>query len=525
MTPFGNPAFLDHLTSAVRYVLPESALVATACLLFVLAAFRVGRLAATAIALAGTVAAALVMAFVPEPPVIEAAYSVMNPTPLAAFVRGLTLTALALYILIGWGETKEYPGEFLACLLVAGAGLSLVGRANDLISLFLALEMISIPTYVMLYLPSGRKLGQEATLKYFMLSVLSSGVLLFGFSYLFGLADSTNLVVIADTLVKAAKVGSVSPLAAIAAIMVIAGLGFRIAAVPFHFYAPDVYEGGPTSVVAQLAYIPKVAGFIALVRVFGLVGPVGGEVPFDSVRTLVPLTLWVIAAITMTLGNILALVQDNLKRMFAYSGIAHAGYMLLGVLAACAVADAKGNATQAGVDGLLVYLAAYGLMTIGAFAVLAYLGHGGDSVETVDDLAGLGRTNPAAAALLGLFLLSMIGLPLTAGFTGKFLVFVGAFDQPADSPMRTMSRILVAVAALNAAIGAVYYLRAASVMFLRTPLKPLSAARGYPAFAAALVCALGTVALGVYPKPLVESSKAAAPLNVPLDSRTITGKE
>jgi len=525
MTPFGNTAFLEHLKSAVLYALPESALVGTACLLFTLAAFRLNRTTAALIALCGAIAAAAVAILVPEAPVAETAYAVMNPTPLAAFIRWLTLIAVGLYIAIGWGESREYAGEYFACLLVAGAGLSLVARANDLISLFLALEMISIPTYVMLYLPSNRKLGQEAAMKYFLLSVLSSGILLFGFSYLYGLADSTNLVVIADTLVKAAKVGAVSPLAAIAAIMVIAGLGFRIAAVPFHFYAPDVYEGGPTGVVAQLAYIPKVAGFVALVRVFGLVGPVGGEIPFDSVRTLVPLTLWVIAAITMTLGNLLALVQDNLKRMFAYSGIAHAGYMLLGVLVACSVADAKGSATQAGVDGLLIYLAAYGLMTIGAFAVFAYLSHGGHTVETVDDLAGLGRTNPAAAVMLGLFLLSMIGLPLTAGFTGKFLLFFGAFDQPADSPMRNMSRVLVAVAALNAAIGAVYYLRAASVMFLRTPLKPMETPRGYPAFAAAIVCALGTVALGVYPKPLVDHAHSAAPLNVPLDSRTITGKE
>jgi len=525
MTPFGNPAFLEHLTAAVRYALPESVLVGTACLLFTLAAFNASRLTGFSIALIGVIAAALVAFYVPEPPIAEVSYAVLNATPLAGFIRWLTLISLVLYIALGWSETGESAGEYFACLLIAGAGLSLVARANDLISLFLALEMISIPTYVMLYLPSNRKFGQEAAMKYFMLSVLSSGVLLFGFSYLFGLADSTNLVVISDTLVKAAKLGIVSPYAAIAAIMVIAGLGFRITAVPFHFYAPDVYEGGPTGVVAQLAYIPKVAGFVALVRVFGLVGPVGGEVPFDSVRTLVPLTLWVIAAITMSLGNLLALIQDNIKRMFAYSGIAHAGYMLLGVLVACSVADAKGNATQAGVDGLLVYLVAYGLMTVGAFAVLAYLSHGNRNVETVDDLAGLGRTNPVAAVLLGLFLLSMIGLPLTAGFTGKFLLFFGSFDQPADSPMRNMSRVLVAVAALNAAIGAVYYLRVASVMFLRTPLKPMDSPRGYPAFAAAVVCACGTLALGVYPKPLVEYAKTAAPLNVPLDARTLTGKE
>lgn len=523
MTPFGNSAFLEHLTSAFRYALPEMVLVGAACLLFTLAAFGVSRCSSFILAWLGVAGAIVVTLTVSEPPVAEPAFAVLNPTHLAVFVRWISLITLGLYVALGWSEAKEFTAEYYACLLIAGAGLSLVARANDLISLFLALEMISIPTYVMLYLPSNRKNGQEAAMKYFMLSVLSSGILLFGFSYLYGLAGSTNLIAIADTLVKAAKVGAVSPYAAIAAIMVIAGLGFRIAVVPFHFYAPDVYEAGPTSVVAQLAFMPKVAGFVALVRIFGLVGPIGGEIPFDSVRTLVPLTLWVITAITMSLGNLLALIQDNLKRILAYSGIAHAGYMMFGVLVACSVADAKGVASQAGIDGLLVYLAAYGLMTVGAFAVISYLNHGGRSVETIDDLAGLGRTNPLAAILFSIFLVSLIGLPLTAGFTGKFLLFFGAFDQPADTPMRNMSRVLVVIAAVNAAIGAVYYLRAASVMFLRSPLKPVEPSRGYPALAAALVCACGTLFFGAYPKPLVEFARKAAPLNVPIDVRTLTG--
>jgi len=524
MTPFGNSAFLEHLTGAYRYALPEMVLVGVACLLFTLAAFGSSRCLSFAIALAGVIGAAIVAATVVEQAVAEPAYAVLNPTNLAAFVRWIALASLGLYIALGWNEVKEHSAEYYACLLIAAAGLSLVGRANDLVSLFLALEMLSIPTYVMLYLPSANKRSQEAALKYFMLSVLSSGILLFGFSYLYGLADSTNLVAISDTLVKAAKLGSISPLAAIAAVMVIAGLGFRIAAVPFHFYAPDVYEAGPTGVVAQLAFMPKVAGFVALVRIFGLVGPVGGEIPFDSVRTLVPLTLWVIAAITMSLGNLLALVQDNVKRIFAYSGIAHAGYMMLGVLAACSVADAKGNATQAGIDGLLIYLVAYGLMTVGAFAVLAHLNSNGRNVETIDDLAGLGRSDPMAAGLMSIFLVSLIGLPLTAGFIGKFLLFWAAFDQPADSPMGNMTRVLVAIAAVNAAIGAVYYLRAASVMFLRAPLTPVEPSRLRPAFVAAAICALGTLFFGIYPKPLVEFAGKAAPLNVPLDVRTLTGK-
>ncbi len=520
MTPFGNASFLEHLTHAARLIVPEGVLVGAACVLFTLAAFRIGRTVSFSLALLGVIGAAAAALLVPEPAVTEPAYAVMHPTALAAFVRWLTLAALAVYLAVGWAEARELAAEYAACVLVIGAGLSLVARANDLVSLFLALEMVSIPTYVLLYLPARGRAGSEAAMKYFMLSVLSSGVLLFGFSYLFGLADSTNLTVIADTLLRAAKAGPVSPYATVAAVMVVAGLGFRIAAVPFHFYAPDVYEGGPTGVVSQLAFVPKVAGFVALVRIFGLVAPAGAEVPYDAVRTLVPLTFWVIAAITMSVGNLLALVQDNLKRIFAYSGIAHAGYMTLGVVAACTAADGKGGG-PAGIDALLVYLVAYGLMTVGALAVIVALSQRGRDVETVDDLAGLGRTDPLAAGLLSVFLVSLIGLPLTAGFTGKFLLFLGAFDVPADSPMRTMSRVLVGIAALNAAIGAVYYLRIAGVMFLRSPLRPVDSARPSPALAAAAICAFGTLFFGIYPKPLVEWARKAAPPGTPTDTRSL----
>lgn len=512
MNPLSSQALFDQVSLSIRFILPELTLVGSACVLFLLGAFRSGRRLTGMIALGAVGAAAAVALLVKEPTFLaqDRFVAAIDPTGAADFVRWLALGAGALYVLLGFSESsRQTAPEYHGCLLVVLGGLALVGRANDLLTLFLALEMISIPTYVLIYLPSKSQAGQEAALKYFLLSILSSAVLLFGFSYLYGLTGALNLPLIAETLSRASQAG---PAALVAVVFVLAGLGFRIAVVPFHFYAPDVYEGAPGGVVAQLAFVPKVAGLVALANIFGLLTP---DAPFDATRTLIPLTLWVIAAVTMTFGNLLALVQDNLKRLFAYSGIAHAGYMLIGFLVAMAAPDAAGHGTQSGFDSVLVYLVAYGLMTVGVFAVLGYLTHPGRTIESIDDLAGLGRSNPIAAGLMGLFFLSLIGIPLTAGFNGKLLLFFGALEAPTTTPLRNLYRVLTLIAAVNSAIAAVYYLKALGVMFLRTPLQPAVPARGYAALLAALVCAVGTLAIGVYPRPLVEAARRAAPIPPP----------
>ncbi len=515
----------EFLTTAYRLVLPETLLVGVACVLFLAAVIYPKRWLAIALGLLGLTAAGLVAAaFGPTEIALfngsvegtsHAARSVapFDPTGVAVFVRWLSLGAASLFLVLAYNETRDdTAAEYVACVLVVTAGVSLVARANDLISLFLALEMISIPTYVLLYLPAKSKAGQEAAAKYFLLSILSSAVLLFGFSYLYGLTGSTNLGAVVDALAEAHK-HDVSPMALVAIVLVIAGLGFRIAAVPFHFYAPDVYEGGPAGVVAQLAVVPKIAGLIALARILGMLDPLSNRLPFDAVHTLIPLTLWVIAVITMTFGNVMALLQDNLKRLLAYSGIAHGGYMLIGLVVASAVPDTKSSyIVQSGVDSILFYLVAYTLMTVGAFAVIQRVGGStGDGSVTLDDLAGLGQTRPATALAMTVFLLSLIGLPLTAGFMGKFLLFLGALETPAVGPMGNMYRILVVVAAINAAIGAVYYLRAIGMMYLRTPMKAPEPSKTGPAFVAAAICAVGTIVLGVYPKPVADAARAAVP--------------
>jgi NADH-quinone oxidoreductase subunit N len=559
VTPLTLPHFSDHQLAAVRYVLPEVTLVGAACVLFLLAAFRSGRGLATVLALLGVAAAVGVAAGLPDqvlatptatfdagktvavagtevralpndalmavaspaalptaPAVtrFNPAYTPIDPTGVAGFVRWLALAAAGVFVLLGWGEAKRAAPEYFGCWLVVAAGVSLVARSNDLVTLFLSLEMVSIPTYVLLYLPTKGPGGQESAMKYFLLSVLSSAVLLFGFSYLYGITGSTNLhaIVAALTTPSAGTAPATQPLlAVVGGVMVLAGLGFRIAAVPFHFYAPDVYEGGPTGVVAQLAFVPKVAGFVALARLFGLAASHPGVgLPFGVDTSLLPLSLWVIALITMCFGNLLAVIQDNLKRLFAYSGIAHTGYMLIGVLVASA--GANDAAARSGIDAVLFYLVAYGLMTVGTFAVISHLETPERPVESVDDLAGLGRTNPLSAACLAVFLFSLIGLPLTAGFIGKFNLFVAAFEVPTTTKMQGMYQILAVVAVVNAAVSAVYYLRVLSVMFLRAPLKPAAPSRSYPQLLVALLCAAATVVFGCFPQPLLDLTAKAAPL-------------
>ncbi len=501
-------------TTAYRLILPEVALLAVACLLFVVGLVAPRRLVALAGGLLGLgLAAALALA--PQvggaelglfgDPAVARTLAPFDPTGAAGFVRWLALGTAVIVLLAAWPELLDgSAAEYVGCVLVVAAGTSLCGRANDLVSLFLSLELLSIPTYVLLMVAGRGKPGQEAAVKYFLLSVLSSAVMLFGFSYLYGLAGSTNLGAVVATLANAHAV-AVNPLAVVAAVLVVAGIGFRITAVPFHFYAPDVYQSGPTGVVTLLATAPKVAGFVALARLFGLVTPAAG-LPFDAAHTLVPLALWTLAVATMTVGNVLALLQSDLRRLLAYSGVAHGGYMLIGLVTASAGAAPAGAGLPTGVDAVLVYLVAYGLMTAGAFAVLLHLG---ETVRTTDDLAGLGGTHPVSAGLLAVALLSLIGLPLTAGFVGKFLLFIAAFNAPADTPMGGLFRVLAVVAAVNAAIGAVYYLRLLGAMYLRTALHLLPAGRFGPALLAAAICAAGTVGLGVYPKPVADAARAA----------------
>jgi NADH-quinone oxidoreductase subunit N len=513
-----DPLLVETLKSVFRLAAPEIALVGTACLVFLFGCLYNRRWLWFLVALLGVVLAMVLAGTVAThaPPVVSAASLI--PDAAAGFVRWVALVTALILVLLAWAETdRTNAAEYYACLLVVAAGASLAGRANDLVTLFLALELLSIPTYILLYLPARTKLNQEAAAKYFLLSVMSSAVMLFGFSYLYGLTGSLNLTVIADAIAKAhadaqRQGGAPNGMALLAAIMVVAAMGFRITAVPFHFYAPDVYEGGPAGVVAQLAFLPKLAGFVALARVFGLLGPDPRHIPFDS-NTQVPLLLWIIAVMTMCLGNVLALLQDNVRRMLAYSSVAHGGYMLVGVVVASSLPEAKSTPAIGGLDALLVYLVAYGMMTVGAFAVILFLSTPERPVGAIDDLAGLSQSHPVSAAALAVCLFSLIGLPATAGFAGKVLLFFGALDAPGDTPtMRNLYQLLALLVAVNAAIGAYYYLRVIGVMYLRTPLRPVVSSRAVPTFLAAVALAGATLFFGIYPEPIRRAASRAAPV-------------
>ncbi len=512
-----NEQVLDYVYPRL---LPELVLLAAACVLFLGGTFRRSRHVWGGVALLGLAAAGATLAVPYAGGVSGSATAPLFLTPVlgdgaALWFSVLSLAGVFILVLAGWDEVPDsVAAEYHACLLLIAAGLCLTAKANELITLFVGLELVSIPTYILLYLPRLDNPAREAAMKYFMLSIFSSALLLFGFSYLYGLTGTTNLPAMVGTLARA----ELPKAALVALVMVVAGLGFRLTVVPFHFYAPDVYQGTPTSCAAMLAFVPKVAGFAALLRLFGYIpfaaGPggtlTGAAFSDTQLGAQVPHLLWILAVVTMTLGNVLALLQDNVKRMLAYSSVAHAGYMLMGlVVARFPPAGSASPVYVPGVEAVLFYLAAYGAMTIGAFAVLGCLGTKERPAETVDDLAGLSKSHPGLALLLLLFLLSLIGIPLTAGFVGKMLLIWGTIFVTPNQMDPLWFRVLAVIAALNAAVGAWYYVRVITVMFLRTPLKPFAKVRAWPAWAALGLCAVLTVALGVYPKPLLDSVNVA----------------
>jgi NADH-quinone oxidoreductase subunit N len=498
-----SPALLD----VFQQIIPEGILGLAACVLFLGTTFRSDRHLWASVSLLALLAAAIASWLsVPEPATREAIFSAsLVSDDLAWFVRTVALAAGVLFVLFSWNEVPDrQSGEYFACLLLIVAGLSLTGAANDLITLFLVLELINIPTYVLLYLPRSDSAAQEAAVKYFLLSIFSSALLLFGFSYLYGLGGTTNVPAILETLTGAGREG-IPVISQVALVMLVAGLGFKITAVPFHFYAPDVYQGTSTVAAALLAYFPKVAGFVALVRVLGFVWPDQGGGGL-ALGVQAPMIFYLLAVVTMSLGNLFALLQDNLKRLLAYSSVAHAGYMLIGLATAPGL---RGEPVAGGVEAILFYLVAYGAMTVGAFAVIAYLSTPQRPVETVDDLAGLSSSHPGIALLMGLFLFSLIGIPLTAGFWGKLLLFLGALAVPPQDHA-WLFRILALVGVINAAIGAWYYLRILAVMYLRDSIRPIPEVKSRPQLVGLLLCAAVTLVLFVYPGPLLDVTRAAA---------------
>jgi NADH-quinone oxidoreductase subunit N len=374
----------------------------------------------------------------------------------------------------------------------------LVADSNDLMLLFLGIELASIPTYIMVSMSRPLPAAQEAGVKYFFLGAMAAAIMLFGFSYLYGTTGMTRLSEIRTLLnppAGAVPAGTeaaheLTPWQMLAVCMLLAGFAFKIAAVPLHTYVGDVYQGAATPVTAFLAFVPKTSGFVAIVKLLSAVGGNDWSVPHEVVTLLV-----VLAALTMTVGNALGLLQQNVKRVLAYSSIAHSGYMLVGIAALVAAGDPtlsiehRAEIQRAALSGVLFYLSAYGIMNSGAFGVLMLLpprenaydrGYGtrvkpehfpATSAETYEDIAGVGRRHIGMATAMSICCFSLIGMPLTVGFFGKLYLV-----QPALSVGTRQMNWLVVITMINAAIGAAYYLRIIATMFLRAETTTSTAA-------------------------------------------------
>lgn len=406
------------------------------------------------------------------------------------------------------GAPENFLPESLGSLLLIVAGLMLVAGARDLALVFLGLELISIPTYILLFLaprsagPEGEIRGHEATAKYFFLSILSSAVLLYGFSFLYGVAGSTDLARIAQAL--GAESAPSAP-AKIGLALVVAGLAFRLALVPFHFYAPDVYQGTSLANAGLLSIVPKIAGVLVMTRVLIVAAP-----GLESFGWRIALVL---SMLTMTLGNLLALWQRNLRRMFAYSSIAHGGYLMIGLASAFALAGAERRFD--GVAAALVYLSVYAIASAGAFAAWTYLGRDDRPIENVAELAGLCRSRPWAALAIAVSMFSLAGIPPLAGFWGKFHLFSSAIELAlGDTPSGIQERWFLAlsiVGVLNAAVAATYYLRVVAAMYFQPEAESrLPAQGGWGPGLAMFACLALSVAAGLYPRLLSTGATAAS---------------
>ena len=411
----------------------------------------------------------------------------VNVDAFATFFRAvfILLAIFAALVSPEYLARRRVPaGEYYAIICFSTVGAMTISLSADLITLFVGLETMTIPVYVLAGIQRSDRYANEAALKYFLLGAFSSALLLYGFVWLYGIAGSTDFTAIATVL---AAQGIATGPTIVALALVTVGLGFKAAVVPFHQWTPDAYDGAPTPATAFMSVGPKAAAFAAILRVLvGALGPLGAD--WAAV-------LAVLAAVTMTGGNIVALVQTNTKRMLAYSSIAHTGY----ILAAVAAAKAGPSASAA----VLFYLFAYGLMNLGAFACLLYLDLDGTRGATLDELNGFGRREPVGALAFAIFLISLTGIPPTIGFVAKFVVIQPVLDAGLAW--------LAVVIALNAVLAAFYYLRVVVHMYMYEPegaLPPVVGARGLSASLG--IASLAVLVLGIVPNSLYEWAKAAA---------------
>src|SRR5256885_4989112 len=430
------------------------------------------------IALLGSLAAIVATLYQSQFPG-SAFWNMVNVDTFSVFFHFLVTTVTAVVILTSYEymEVQQIrAGEYYGLILFGAVGMCLMSSAVELVLIFIALEISSISTYILAGFRRRAAISSEASVKYFLLGSFATAFFLYGIALMFGATGSTSISAISQVL----RSGSIPVLAYAGIALMFVGLGFKVAAAPFHIWTPDVYEGAPSPIVGFMSTAPKAAVFAVLVRVL-FQGQAPGRVWL----------IWVAAALSMTIGNVAALVQDNVKRLLAYSSIAHAGYLLM------AFAVWPHSDPKAGISAAMFYTASYAAMNVGAFAVVGHFAGAGERYVTLEDYSGLGKRSPALAAIFTMFLLSLIGIPAFGGFFAKFYVFASAVQQ------NLIGLLLIGV--VNSAIAAYYYLRIIVVMYMREPREEAPVAAIPPGLGIALGLSLAvTIFLGVFPRPVLD---------------------
>ncbi len=394
----------------------------------------------------------------------------------------LLTTALTILMSVSYLKREGIDrAEYYALVLFAAVGMMIMAAGADLIVIFIGLETLSIAIYVLAGFLLSDIRSNEASLKYFLLGAFSSAFLLYGIALTYGATGSTNLKVIASFLESHTLLANVTMTVATA--MLIVGFGFKVASVPFHMWTPDVYEGAPTSVTAFMSVGVKAAAFAAFVRVF--------LYAFPSLAVNYTGILWVLAVLTMTLGNLVAIVQTNIKRMLAYSSIAHAGYILVAMVAA----------SELGTASILYYVLAYAFMNLGAFGVVIQYGRQGEENLHLEDYCGMGPKYPLLAAAMAIFMFSLAGIPPTAGFVGKFYIFSAAVKAGYVG--------LAIIGVLNSAASVYYYLNVTVKIYMKEPVRDISLISSTAMTVALVVAVVGVLAVGIYPSPYLQLARQA----------------
>ncbi|WP_298440188.1 NADH-quinone oxidoreductase subunit N [Geobacter sp.] len=404
----------------------------------------------------------------------------------AVFFKCIFLLSGGLTILISDHYFKREGcnvGELYPLLLFATVGMMLMASGTDLMTIFLGLEVLSVSLYILAGLNRASLKSNEAGLKYFLLGAFSTGFLLYGMALTYGATGTTRVIKIAEFIAQNGVVAQ-NPMFFIGMLLMAVGFSFKIAAAPFHMWTPDVYEGAPTPMTAFMSAGPKAAGFAAFMRVI--------IIAFPTLKADWSALLWILAVLTMTIGNLIALNQDNIKRMLAYSSIAHAGYALVGFTA--------GNAE--GTAGILFYMLSYAFMNIGAFAIIVLVGKKGEENNNVSDYAGFATKHPVLALAMSVFLFSLAGMPPTAGFIGKFYLFSGA--------IKAGYIWLAIIGVLNSAASVYYYLRVMVYMYMKNPVEEFDWMKfSAPVTLCIVIAVVGVLVPGVMPAYLLELAQKA----------------